>query len=261
MENRTKTLDAILAKLDKPPAAHNFARCNFQRKDRTRSALVSLASGFPTVSYQWTLQAIEITVADQRSDSEAIEILRRNCPPSQFEHNLELLNAFLDYHAIRKFEGIQVYPEFKGWFEVGPAVRVPVSPTVVIRENGGLKPLFVIGWATNGLSYYQRRFLTSIYEDAIYSLTDFQASEGEVLFFPRNGYGKRIADPWKRSTFEALSHEELVEQVERFAIAREEARPLIAERYQERERRKAMKIQPTTRRSPEAGDEKGLAKS
>lgn len=257
MGKTAKTLDGILAKLDKPPAAHNFARCNFPRKAKTCSALVNLAMSFPTVSYQWAIHIIELTVADQRSDAEAIQMLISKCPPSQLDHNLELLNGFLDYHAIRKFEGFQVYPEFKGWFEVGPNVRVPVSPTLIIREDGVLKPLFVIGWASNGLDYYQRRLLTSIYEDAIYSLTDFQHADGEVLFFPRNSYGRRIADPWKRSTFPALSREEMVEQVKRFLLAREEARPLIAERFAEQTRRKsAEKTRPTTAPSRDAGDAK-----
>jgi hypothetical protein len=228
-----KTEEQVLAKLDKPPAAPNWARSNFQEKARTRSALINLALGFPQISYQWAHRIIQIIIADKRTDDQAVELLNRICPPSQWDHNLHLLHAFLDYNKERKFDGIQVFDEFCGYFRAGPDVSVPVRPTAVIRENGVLKPIFVVGWAHNGLKYYQRRLLTSIYEDAIYSLTDFVSSPGEVLFFPENGYGARKVDRWHRSSYSPLSRRELTEQIERFIEAREEARSLIPLRLRE----------------------------
>lgn len=233
------TLEQILAKLDRPPAAHNFARSNYPAQSRTTSALVNLALGFPIVSYEWATRVITITIVDQRTDEEAIAILSKICPQSQFEANLELLNAFLSYHATRRFEGFEVYPEWGGWLQAGPNVSVPVRPTVIIRENGKLVPLFIVGWATNPLSYYQYRLLTYMQEDAVYSLTDFRDSPGETLFFSRNGFGMRSAFSMKRGSFMPLSQAEVVEQVERFIRARDSARPLIAERYAARAAKKA----------------------
>ena len=234
-----KTEEQVLAKLDKPPAAPNWAVSNFQEKSRTRSALVNLALGFPQISYQWAHRIIQITIADKRSDDEAIKLLRKHCPASQWDHNLSLLHAFLEYNKIRQFDGIQVYDEFCGFFMAGPDVRVPVRPTAVIVEGGVLKPIFVVGWAHNRLKYYQRRLLTSIFEDAIYSLTDFVNSPGEVLFFPENGYGVRKVDRWDRDTYAPLSRDELAAQVERFIQAREEARSVIPVRLREQAARKA----------------------
>lgn len=236
-----KTEAQVLAKLDTPPAAHNWALSNFQEKRRITSALVNLAIGFPQISYFWAHKAIQITLADQRTDAEAVEILRRSCPPSQWDHNLEPLYAFLDYNEKRRFNGLRVYDEFDGHFFAGPDVRVPVRPTAILREDGVLKPLFVIGWANNGLKYYQRRLLTTIYEDAIFSLTDFRQSPGEVLIFPRNGYGRRVAERWERGSYQQLSSSEMVEQVERFVTAREEARLIIPVRLKEQAARRAQK--------------------
>lgn len=97
----------------------------------------------------------------------------------------------------------------------------------------------MIGWATNSLKYYQRRLLASVYEDAIYSLTDLRDSPGEVLLFPRNAYGVRIVERWERDSYQLLSREELRDQVERFVQARADARPIIAHRYQLRQEQKA----------------------
>tara|TARA_R110000868_G_scaffold101394_1_gene279226 strand:+ start:551 stop:1324 length:774 start_codon:yes stop_codon:yes gene_type:complete len=230
-----KTVEQILSKLDRPPASHNFALCNFQRRARTTSALVNLALGFPTVSYQWSLKVISITLADKLSDENAIKLLHRICRVDQYEDNLEFLKAFLAYNAVRQFEGIEVFPEFCGHFNVGPDVSVPVKPTSILRENGKLKPLFIIPWATNSLNLYQRQLLSSIYDDAIYSLTDMRESEGEVLIFPKDGYGIRRPDKWNRNTYEVLSRRQLEEQVERFVYARQDARPLIREKFMKRQ--------------------------
>lgn len=233
-----KTIEAVLKKLDRPPAGHNFARSNFQSLTRTTSALVNLALGFPTVSYRWTIDVIQAQLGDRLSDIEAKKLLAVNCPQNQFDDNLELLVAFQAYNAKRKFDGLRVFPEFCGSYMAGPDVAVPIRPTALLREGGVIKPLFVIGWATKGLGWYQRRLLSSMYEDAIYSLTDLRASQGEVLIFPKNGYGQRTVDRWTRGDYPELSKDELREQSERFILARAAARPLIAERIRDRDEKK-----------------------
>jgi hypothetical protein len=202
--------------------------------------------GFPQVSYRWGIDAIRAQLADKLTNEMTIKLLNKNCPPSQIEDNFDLLLAFQEYNNIRQFDGLPVFPEFNGHFRVGPDVSVPINPTVLLREGGVIKPLFIIGWANNGLTYYQRRLLSSMYEDAIYSLTDLRASRGEVLIFPRNGYGKRTVERWYRDTYQLLSREELREQVERFIKARSAARPLIIKRFRERE--ESMRRQTAARR-------------
>jgi len=234
-----KTLEQTLTKLDHPPAAHNWALCNHQAQMRTTTSLVNLAMGFPTVSYRWGTIVIQNVLADGLSDDRAIQNLERICPEFQLEHNLEFLNAFLDYNRERNLKGIRVFDEFSGNFLAGPDVTVPVRPTIILNNGGILKPLFVVGWATNSLKYYQRCLLSTLYEDAIYSLTDLRDSPGEVLFFPKDGFGRRMPDRWERGSFDLLTKDELRDQVHRFTQARADARPVIADRFKKRAAAKA----------------------
>ena len=194
--------------------------------------------GFPTISYRWSLDVIQVQIAQHLGDTAAKKLLLRNCPLNQYDHNIELLVAFQSYNEDRQFDGLPVFPEFRGTYRASADVSVPVSPTILLRENGKIKPLFIIPWARNPLIWYQRRLLATMYEDAIYSLTDLQASDGEVLLFPRNGYGQRIVDRWHRGDYQLLSKAEMTEQTERFEQARSSARPMIAAIFQEREERK-----------------------
>jgi len=245
-----KSLEQILVKLDRPPAAHNWALCNHQEQVRTTTSLVNLAMGFPTTSYRWANIVIQNVLADGLSDERAIQNLAGICPASQFDDNLDFLSAFLLYNSDRRLRGFRVFDEFSGRFMAGPDVSVPVKPTIILNDNGILTPLFVIGWASNSLKYYQRRLLSSIYEDAIYSLTDLRSSPGEVLFFPKNSFGQRIPDKWERNSYQLLSKGELRDQVYRFTKARADARPVIAERFEKRVKEKA-------KRAAERRDGKG----
>ena len=255
-----KTVAQILAKLDRPPAAHNWTMCNHQTLARTTNAILNLALGFPAISYQWAQRTIQIMLADGRTREDALKMLKTICPHNQIDHNLSLLLAFLEYNDDRQFQGIRIFDEFSGNFLAGPDVKVPVRPTAILRENGILKPLFVIGWAHNRLSYFQRRLLSTIYEDAIFSLTDFRSSPGEVLIFPEDGYGVRRTERWERHTYQQLAKSELAEQVQRFVQGRDNARILIPQRLQEQEARKAAKqaaqgMRPSSQEGPSS--EKG----
>lgn len=249
-----KKLPQILAKLDTPPAAHNWALSNFQEQLRTTNALVNLAIGFPQVSYFWAHKTIQIMLADGLSDEQALNVLQRMCPLGQWESNLNFLHAFLEHNRARQYRGIRVYDEFSGFFMAGSDVKVPVRPTAILLENGVLKPLFAIGWAHNRLNFYQRRLLSAMHEDAIYSLTDFRNAPGEVLIFPENGYGARRPEVWQRDTYQSLSHSELSDQVDRYVRAREEARLIIPVRLKEQELRKAAAARKPTAERDERGE-------
>jgi hypothetical protein len=256
-----KTISQILSKLDRPPAAHNWALCNYRDKAATTKAMVGLALGFPSISYQWALKIIALKFADGRTDQESTNMLQSICPPMQLEANLELLTTFLQYAADNDMKGIPVLPEYKGHYQAGPNVRVPVSPTTILRSEGKLKPLVIVPWATSKLDTFQRRLLSTLYEDAIYTLTDFANSDGEVLFFPRDKHGVRRAESWSRDHLVPLTKNEIVEQVETFVAARDDAKPIIIETFQRREFERARRQDEATARQEElqrrAADFKG----
>lgn len=105
---------------------------------------------------------------------------------------------------------------------------IPVKPTLVAREGGQLKPVFAFGWKSVPLTIYQRRLLMTILEDAIFSLTDFENSDAEIVFLPEVN-GVRTPEIWHRGDYDLLSQTELRNQLDVFLSAREAAYPIIAD--------------------------------
>lgn len=71
----------------------------------------------------------------------------------------------------------------------------------------------------------------TIIEDAVFSLTDFLDSPGEVIFFPRlkiDGEWVRRPEVWQRGDYGLLSHAELKEQMDIYLQALEGAKKYFA---------------------------------
>ena len=66
----------------------------------------------------------------------------------------------------------------------------------------------------------------TILEDAIFSLTDFERSDAEIVFLPETN-GVRAPEVWHRGDYELLSEIELRNQLEIFLSAREAAYPIL----------------------------------
>jgi hypothetical protein len=107
-------------------------------------------------------------------------------------------------------------------------IKVPVSPLSVIRERGQFVPIFLCGWTTNPLTLLQRRLLRTIWEDGFLSLTDYQDSPAEMLFFPKDAEtNQRGIEAWQREDYELLSQQDLNEQLEIFLQGRQRALSLL----------------------------------
>jgi hypothetical protein len=104
----------------------------------------------------------------------------------------------------------------KEYFRVSRDLAVPVSPLSIIRERGKFVPIFLCGWKKLELSHMQRRLLMTIYEDAFLSLTDFQESPSEFLFFPSDKSGVRYVEKWERGDYSILSQKEVNDAVSVF---------------------------------------------
>ena len=117
------------------------------------------------------------------------------------------------------------------WFRISRDILVPVSPLVIMRERGLFVPVFLCGWSDLALDLNQRRLLMTIYEDAFLSLTDFQKSPAEFLFFPKvedaGGSKQRRPEVWSRGDYELLAAGELREQVALYLAARDDARAIL----------------------------------
>ncbi|WP_146617771.1 hypothetical protein [Rhodoplanes serenus] len=143
-------------------------------------------------------------------------------------HNREFVDAFLEYESHRQYSASSHIGFETEYFRISRDIVVPIAPLSVIRERGRFVPIFVCGWSTNPLRLRQRRLLMTIYEDAFLSITDFQSSPAEILFFPKFD-SQREAEPWLRGDYDLLPQSELDECVEIFLEARELVRRRIIE--------------------------------
>ena len=224
----TLLADGIFKKLDRIPAAPNFVRYNFDDLRKTLKAYVVFAKGMPTVSYVEGIKLIRDLVLGWSGPAQAKMAARQmKASPSKIAV-IEFVDAFCAYAEQREFEGVPAFSEFSTSFVIGRDLFVPVKPTLVSRERGLFRPTFVFGWKSVPLNDFQRRLLMTILEDAIFSLTDFQSSDAEIVFLPEVD-GVRTPEVWRRGDYELLSDTQLRNQMELFLSAREQAYPIIAE--------------------------------
>lgn len=220
--------DPLFRKLDRIPAAPNFVRYNFEELQRTLKAYVAFAKGMPTISYVEGLKIIKDLVLGLIDTVQAMKAAERLRESPSKEALVEFVEAFCGYALTRQYVATPTYSEFSTSFPIARELFIPVKPTLVAREGGQLKPIFVFGWKSVPLTHFQRRLLMTILEDAIFSLTDFESSDAEIVFLPEID-GNRRAEVWHRGDYELLSQVELKNQIELFLTARSMAYPLIAE--------------------------------
>ncbi|MGH6849399.1 MAG: hypothetical protein ACREDD_02935 [Methylocella sp.] len=223
----------LIRKLDHPPAGPNWVR--FVHHDPVKSAksILEWIFGRPKFTYKPGYKAIKDRIELGIDHNTAMRIAIGTGPFAGREHNKSLIDAFFNYDAQRQYRcqnPIEFEPEY---FRVSRDIIVPVAPLSIIRENGRFLPIFICGWNALSLSLFQRRLLMTVYEDAFLSLTDFQDSAAEIVFFPKRLLDdgvRREAEVWNRGDYELLSRASLNEAIETFLLARDSALQIISER-------------------------------
>ncbi len=236
-----RDLQAILRKLDRPPAGPNWVRFVHDEPERTAKAILSFAKGIPPFTYRSGYVAAKDRIELGIDKATALGIAQTRGAPAGRAQNAEFIEAFFEYDAERRYSAANSIDFEGGRFLVSREVWVPVSPLSVIREHGVFLPVFVCGWNTNPLSLTQRRLYATLQEDAFLSLTDFLKSPSETLFFPKvdiHGQKKRVPEVWRRGDYELLSKSELDRCVEVFLVARDAARAVLIEEITEQEERR-----------------------
>lgn len=235
-------INKALAKLDRPPSGPNWVR--FVQDDRplTTRAILAFVKGMPRFTYLAGLTAIRDHFLLGISEDAAVQITARAGAPAGRQQNKELVEAFFAHSRSRGYSAGTSIDFERQWFRISRELAVPVSPLVIIREHGKFVPIFVCGWSDLALDHGQRRLLMTIYEDAFLSLTDYQTSPAEFLFFPKveaGGKKERQAEIWKRGDYALLTASELDEQVRCYLEAREEVRGILLTAKAAEERRQA----------------------
>jgi hypothetical protein len=245
-EGEIKQLLRVLRKLDRPPAGPNWVRfIHHGDPQRTAKSIVRFAKGQPPFNYQPAYRAIKDRVELNIDLEAALRVASKKVAPSGLVQNREFVEAFFDYDDERQYSASNPIGFDLEYFRVSRDVAVPIAPLSIIREKGKFVPIFVCGWTSNPLLLVQRRLLMTVYEDAFLSLTDYQQSPAEVLFFPKQDNAEdsrrqRQPEIWRRGDYQLLSKSDLDECVEVFVLARELARGVLTSEIEElREREKA----------------------
>ena len=168
---------------------------------KTLKAYVAFAKGMPTISSVEGLKIVSDLVIGRIDVEQARKAARllKNSPSRQ--EVVDFVDAFCAYAETRQYVATPTYAEFSTSFPIARELFIPVKPTLVAREGGQLKPIFVFGWKSVPLSLFQRRLLMTILEDAIFSLTDFEQSDSEIVFLPEVD-GVRTPEVWQRGDYE-----------------------------------------------------------
>jgi hypothetical protein len=214
----------LIRKLDHPPAGPNWVRFVHDDPSKSVKAILNWVFGRPQFTYQHGCLAIKDRIELGIDLTTAIRMATCKGSPIGKDPNKSLVEAFFNYDAERAFKCQNKIGFEKECFRVGRIVVVPIAPLSIIREDSKFVPIFVCGWSSLPLTLFQRRLLMTIYEDAFLSLTDFQDSKAEILFFPKVqlDHGKqRIAEVWHRGDYELLSQPSLAEAVGNFLLARD----------------------------------------
>ncbi len=229
--------EAAFKKLNKPPSAPNWVRYNHLDVEKTASAIASFVLGIPKISYQTGLSAVRDRIElgiDLRTAVRAVSIKGM---PAARKANEEFVRAFFEYDNVRCYSGRKGFDGYTDFFQISRDIAIPVTPTSIIAEKGKLVPLFIFGWASVPLTLFQRRLMMTIYEEAVFSLTDFQNSPAEVLFLPKDIDGTRTPEVWTRGDYNLLSGDELEHQVRVFLESRDMAKQIIEQKIAEDRKR------------------------
>ncbi|MBZ9812906.1 hypothetical protein [Mesorhizobium sp. CA7] len=219
-----------ISKLSRPPYAHNWVRYVFPDRVRTTKELVRFATGVPTTTYSAASPIIRDRIVYGLDRRTALIAAMSKGRANSRGIVAEYVTAFYDYDEKRGYFGKPCFDEIVEPFRVGKGLVVPVKPLITIVENGLQVPIFTVGWANFPLTKWQMRLLATIFEDAVFSLTDFRKSPGEFLCFPKVGKGdasKRQPLVWRRGDFELLSKNELRECLDEFLLALEDAKIIL----------------------------------
>jgi hypothetical protein len=232
---------AAISKIDRPPAAENWVRMQHPNVDQTTRAVFNFLRGSPTFNYSVGKSAARAKIEDQIPRKMAEEMVLRSKGDVSRKFNLELIRAFLDYEELNPIDGVKAFDEYSENFMLSRSIWIPVRPLTVIREAGSFTPIFLCPWSRVSLDTYQASLLMTILEDVVFSHTDFEDSEGKILFFPKvpGEFGTMFRKPmiWKRGQFPLLSKSDLTDQIRIFLESKNLATVLYQDYLNKKEKR------------------------
>jgi hypothetical protein len=227
-----KAVLKVLNKLNHPPSGHNFVKL----LDITPEGVASKITGMVKRKIRFTYQPSLACIRDLLSLSVAPETLfkaiEKSRPPLGRVHNASLLSAFIEHDKSRGYSTLKYVDSDRFFYRVSQELKVPLSPTAVAIEDGQYLLIFVCGWNAVDFSEMQHRFMWTMLNDAVFSLTDFLNCKAEYCFYPKKTalVGEHIVQELRspmtvvRGVYSPLSKKEMDELVEIFLKGRDLAK-------------------------------------
>lgn len=222
MEESKQTKIARVLRL---PSLSNWARQNFRRFDDTKRRIQHLADFAPKHSLTSVYGICAQIACRKLSPSKIEEQIAEIENPFARSAAREIVPCFLRLARDRGFDAIQrvghgTLPLPIGRGPTGKLLTIPIRPTYVLIEDGGLTPVFVIGWAKLALIDYQKQLIATILERSFLSQQDYLGRHAEILCLPRIKRTRhREAIWWRTDEIELLSDEQIADQFERYSRA------------------------------------------
>lgn len=193
--------------------------------------LVSFALNFPRYSYASGNTIVRDCINLSIDDRTAIEAVSTKGAPISRHLNVEYVSAFLENREALNLVGIPTFDQFVTPYPISADVQVPVKPLTTCLDGGKLRAIFSVGWATVPFNDFQWRLLSTIMEEAVFSLEDLKDANGEFHSFPRENSenpDSRKSLLMKRGDFQLLQPSELREVTDNYLTALERAKVILA---------------------------------
>ena len=236
------TLERVLTKVAHPPAPQNWVRLiTPDDVAHTAKNIANFALGVPEFNYVVGAKMCHDRVRNHLALETALKACARFGSPAGREQNASFVRAFYQCDESRRYSDGRYFDSYNGFFPTSRDVKIPTKPTFTIIEAKKQVPVVLCGWKTVPLDFNQRRIVSTVYENGLFSYGPYRHSPGEIVFFPEfetEDGPERSPEVWHRGEYGFLSASEIRDLLELYALAQEAAIPLICDKWADKERRR-----------------------
>jgi hypothetical protein len=220
-------------RLRNPPAAHNGVRFIGPSLEVTTTRVFNFLKSKPMLSYQPAYSLIHDRIQLNLDDETMRTAVCRLKGDMRRRINGEVVEAFLENEVEIGCAGLPGFDDQVAVFRAAQGLVLPVRPTAIVVADGKFRVLTALGWA-NPMTEYQIRLWMTVYNDALFSLSDFRNAEGIFTMFPKDGKERGFMI-WRRGDYDLVPMGELNDQFDMLAQAMTDAEKLFDEWKRSRE--------------------------
>lgn len=242
-----QTLEGVLKKVKNPPAPQNWVRLISPNDiPHTAKNIANFAFSIPAFNYSVGSKMCHDRVKLGLVLPTALRACAQFGAPAGREQNANFVKAFYKHDEGRRYSDGRYFDSYEGFFPISRDVKIPTKATFTIIEDRRQVPVVLCGWKSIPLDTTQRRIVATLYESGLFSYGQYRHSPSEIVFFPEfeTELGpERLVEVWQRFDYASLSNAEIRDLLELYALAQEEAIPIIHDKWSDKQRRERQREQ------------------